>query len=238
MRGLIGHTGFVGSNLLHQAEFDRCYNSSNIESIAGEEFDLLVCAGVSSVKWKANQSPQEDFDQIQRLLDCLSTTTFKNLVLVSTIAVYHQPADNAYGRHRLYLETYLQNTYSNVSVMRLPSLFGRGLKKNVIYDLMNEDHRFIPSPWSYFQYYCLDNIWKDIEKQLGLGIKVLNVNSEHIPFGRVLDMFGVSPDKFWGNKVIKENMLSEHAAHWGKTGEYLYSYEEVLAELQRFINHE
>ena len=34
-RALIGHTGFVGSNLARQGAFDALYNSSNIESIAG-----------------------------------------------------------------------------------------------------------------------------------------------------------------------------------------------------------
>ncbi len=40
MRALIGHTGFVGSNLLKQAEFDRCYNSKNIEEIVDEQFEF------------------------------------------------------------------------------------------------------------------------------------------------------------------------------------------------------
>ena len=33
---LIGHTGFVGSNLLRQATFDATYNSSSIDSIDDE----------------------------------------------------------------------------------------------------------------------------------------------------------------------------------------------------------
>ncbi len=41
---LIGYTGFVGSNLLHDRSFTRRYRSTNIETIAGEHFDLVVCA--------------------------------------------------------------------------------------------------------------------------------------------------------------------------------------------------
>ncbi len=41
---LIGHTGFVGSNLLAEHPFDELYRSTNIETIAGERFDLVVCA--------------------------------------------------------------------------------------------------------------------------------------------------------------------------------------------------
>ena len=57
---LIGYTGFVGSNLARQLRFDATYNTSNIESIAGEEFDLLVCAGVRAEKWIANANPDAD----------------------------------------------------------------------------------------------------------------------------------------------------------------------------------
>lgn len=49
MNALIGHTGFVGSNLREQHEFDVFFNSRNIEEIKGGEFDLLVCAGVNAV---------------------------------------------------------------------------------------------------------------------------------------------------------------------------------------------
>jgi nucleoside-diphosphate-sugar epimerase len=237
MRGLIGHTGFVGSNILEQSSFDKCYNSKNIESIAGEKFDTLVCAGVSSVKWKANKEPEEDFKQIQKLIHNLDQAEFQTLVLISTIAVYDNPADSAYGRHRLYLETYLMNQYENVYITRLPSLFGKGLKKNAIYDLINKDYRFVPSPWSYFQYYCLDNIGKDIQKQIDLGIKVLNINSERVPFDKVLNLFELNLEQFRRNKVVQENMLSDHGEHWGQPGNYLYTQEEILQQLKEFISH-
>src|SRR4051812_29144381 len=68
MRGLIGHTGFVGSNLARQARFDATYNSANIDSIAGQEFDLLVIAGVRAEKWIANANPDQDRAGIERLL--------------------------------------------------------------------------------------------------------------------------------------------------------------------------
>ena len=38
---LIGYTGFVGSTLLKQRSFDACFNSANIDQIAGRSFDLV-----------------------------------------------------------------------------------------------------------------------------------------------------------------------------------------------------
>lgn len=235
MRALLGHTGFVGSNLSQQTEFDRYYNSKNIDSIAQDEFDVVVCAAVSSVKWKANKNPKEDFQQINNLIRNLEKTKFRKIILISTIAVYDNPADNAYGQNRLYLETYLKNHFDDVSIIRLPSLFGHGLKKNAIYDLIHNEENYLPHQDSTFQYYCLDNFWSDIEIMQRNNIKVLNISTEPIPFHVVLKLFNSNYICTDLNKIIHENMLSNHAATWGKSGYYLYNKAEIIDKLQRFI---
>ena len=47
---LIGYTGFVGTALARQHDFDAFYNSKNIETIKGEHFNLVVCAGAYGLK--------------------------------------------------------------------------------------------------------------------------------------------------------------------------------------------
>ena len=59
---LIGYTGFVGGNLARQYAFDDCYNSRNIEQIRGRSYDLVVCCGVSAVKWQAKAIALETDD--------------------------------------------------------------------------------------------------------------------------------------------------------------------------------
>lgn len=235
MNALIGYTGFVGSNISKQAIFDKEYNSKNIGDIAGNNFNLVVCAGVSSVKWKANKDPEHDFREIQNLINNLEKATFKKLVLISTIAVYDNPADNAYGKNRLYLETYLSNKHKDVTIVRLPSLFGSGIKKNPIFDLLNNDYRFLPHWNSEFQYYFLGNIWKDIQIAIDNDLKLLNINSEPIQFSEVLKMFGVDFSLCKASKITKEDMKTQYATYWNKSGDYLYSKEEIIRELERFI---
>ena len=114
--GLIGHTGFVGGTLMRARDWDALYNSANITEIADESFDLLVCAGVSAVKWLANKDPEADRAGIKRLTDPLSTVRAREVVLISTIDVYPDPArggdegtvidpavNHPYGRHRFEL---------------------------------------------------------------------------------------------------------------------------------------
>ena len=62
--------GKVGKdvNILEQKDFDFCYNSKNIKDIDGMEFDLVICAGVSGVKWKANKFPKEDYNELSKLI--------------------------------------------------------------------------------------------------------------------------------------------------------------------------
>ena len=48
MDALIGHTGFVGSNLTNKHTFPALFNSTNIEEMRGGTFDSVVCAGVQA----------------------------------------------------------------------------------------------------------------------------------------------------------------------------------------------
>ena len=235
MNALIGHTGFVGSNLKKQFAFDKFYNSQNIRDIEGKEFDLIVCAGARGTKWKANKNPETDFREIERLIYHLDKVKFKKMVLISTIAVYENPADNPYGRHRLFLETKLRNKHSNVVIVRLPALFGDSLKKNAIYDMINKSYEYLPNSNSYFQYYYLANLWKDITKILDNNLSVMNISPTPVPFSKVLDLFDLQDLDLSSAPQVKENMKTNHASLWNKDGNFIYSIEETLVDLRHFL---
>ena len=50
-----------------------------------------------------------------------------------------------YGRNRYYVEKFVNSHFANCTIIRLPSLFGKGLKKNFIYDLLH-----CPKIWDYY----------------------------------------------------------------------------------------
>lgn len=238
INALIGYTGFVGSNILEQKDFDFCYNSKNIKDIDGMEFDLVICAGVSGVKWKANKFPKEDYNQIINLVKYLDKIKFKRIVLISTGSVYDNPADNAYGRNRLYLENYINNNYNNATIVRLPSLFGNGLKKNTLYDLLNNNFDYLPNINSTFQYYDLSDIWNDIKIALDNNLNIVNFGTEPIEFYKILDLFSIDSLDINRNKpVLSEDVQTSKAQYWGKTGHYLYTAKEIFIKLQKFVEN-
>jgi len=153
---LIGYTGFVGGNIAAQHKFDDAFNSKNIADIARRSYDLVVCSGIPAAMWLANNNPEQDLANINALLDTLKTVNARRFVLVSTIAVYAQPVAGfdedseafetqlAYGRHRRYAEEAIAAHFPQHCILRLPALFGRNLKKNFLYDLLNQEPAFIP----------------------------------------------------------------------------------------------
>lgn len=155
MRALVGHSGFVGSNLKASARFDALFNSRNIDEIRGRAYDLVVCAAAPATMWAANNDPEGDLRNILGLLDHLRSARIGRLAVVSTIAVFDDPAagyderrasyetGKAYGRNRRLLEEAARDAFDRVHVLRLPALFGRGVKKNFIFDILNPVPSFL-----------------------------------------------------------------------------------------------
>jgi nucleoside-diphosphate-sugar epimerase len=243
---LIGSTGFVGGNLLRQARFDSLYHSRNIADIRGRRFDTLVCAGARAEKWKANQNPAADAHDIQTLADALEQVVAARFVLISTVDVYPRPVGTdeespinpagatAYGRHRFDLEQFARFRFETL-VVRLPGLFGPGLRKNVIFDLLHDNQIENIHPGGVFQYYDLAGLWADIQTALRNDLTTLNVATEPIGTEELAaEVFGRSlPAK--DGPAPKYDFRSRHAGLFGGSGGYLYPKGQVLDGLKRFV---
>ena len=238
---LIGHTGFVGSNLASQYSFTDSYNSKNISDIAGKEYDLIVCAGVQAKKWWANQNPAEDWAGIEALLKHLDTVQAKRFAVISSVDVYpkitgvdedfdcHGEPNHPYGSHRLRFEDEIRKRFEEVSLFRLPGLFGKGLKKNIIYDLMHDNCLEMINPNSSFQWYDLGNLWADVRTTMAKHMKLINLVTEPLESSAIAGLF---PGKKIGDKPSPETHYAIKTIH-SPTG-YLKSKQEVLEDIRRF----
>ena len=148
---IVGYTGFVGQNLCLSHSFEAKFNSKNITDAFGLCPDLLIYAGIRAEMFTANNDPEQDLKNIQEAIENIKKINPKKLVLISTISVYpilqgdeNTNIDNlsgtAYGRNRRYLEKWVETNCSDYLIVRLPALYGTGIKKNFIYDIVH----FIP----------------------------------------------------------------------------------------------
>lgn len=144
---LVGHTGFVGGNLAVKHPFDGLYNSKNIQDAFGADNGLVVYSGMPAEKFWANANPQADLAVAENALSNIRNMKPEKLVLISTVDVYPSPSkvyedtpitgqSAGYGANRLALETWVRQEYPDALIVRLPGLFGKGLKKNFIYDML------------------------------------------------------------------------------------------------------
>lgn len=248
---LIGHTGFVGQTLLGQAAFEVLYRSTNIEEIAGRRHELVVCAGAPAAKWKANQDPAADWAGLQRLISSLDRMAgCGRFVLVSTVDVYPDPSafdedavlepgeGGAYGRHRLALERFCQDRF-DATVVRLPALFGRGLRKNAIFDLLNDNGVEKLNPLSTFQFYDMACLWTDLQRVLGAELHTVNLATEPIQLGEVARrVFGRTLLEQPGSRPQHYDLRTRHSGLWGRSGGYAYGADEVWRRLQAFVDSE
>jgi nucleoside-diphosphate-sugar epimerase len=248
---LLGHSGFVGSLLKKQTRFDNLYRSTDIIEIHGREFDCIVCAAAPAQKWLANKDPEADHRVIDSLIGHISRVTCRTFILVSTVDVYQAalgvdegtpPVENglhAYGLNRLRLERFVQQRFDNHLVVRLPGLVGPGLRKNVIFDLLNDNNLSAIDSRGVFQFYPLVNLWFDIQAAVAAGLKLVHLTAEPIS---VKDVALQGFNKAFEQELVASpavyDMRSRHAAIFGASGAYQYTRRESIQAIRAYAQSE
>lgn len=146
---LVGSTGLVGQNLLQQHDFDIAVHSTNVSEAFVDDCELVVYAGVPGTKYLANRDPERDFAVVKAARDNLRKIDANKVVLISTVDVYgvsigktelDAPGGSgltSYGANRLQLEEWVREDFPDASIIRLPAIYGEGLKKNFVHDMIH-----------------------------------------------------------------------------------------------------
>jgi dTDP-4-dehydrorhamnose reductase len=248
---LIGFSGFVGSTLLKQAPFKSLYRSTNIHDIEGQTFDTIVCAGAPAQKWIANREPEEDRQKIDGLIAHLKTVHCKTFILISTVDVFKDSMGvdeetlvdesglHPYGLHRRLLEQFVESHFPNHLIVRLPGLVGPGLRKNVIFDLLNHNNLHSIESRGVFQFYPMVSLWHDIQTALNAGLKLVHLTAEPISVADVSRSgFGKTFGVLLPNTPATYDMRTRHAQIFGVTGHYQYSARETIQAIRAYAQSE
>ncbi|MBV4461740.1 pyridine nucleotide transhydrogenase [Pseudomonas sp. SWRI79] len=248
---LIGFSGFVGSTLLKQQTFSSLYRSTNIADIDNQTFDTVVCAGAPAQKWIANREPQADRQKIEELIAHLRTVKCKTFILISTVDVFKTPVGvnedsivdesdlHAYGLHRRLLEKFVEEHFPNHLIVRLPGLVGPGLRKNVIFDFLNDNNIQMIDSRGVFQFYPMVNLWFDIDTALNAGLKLVHLTAAPVCVADIsLQGFGKPFANVLGNPTGLYDLQSKHAGVFGGVGRYQYSARETIQAVRAYAQSE
>ena len=251
MNALIGYSGFVGGTLLRQRSFEALFRSANVVDIRNNVFDLVICAGAPAQKWIANKNPAEDLQKINDLISHLKTVKCNTFILISTIDVFKHPVEvdekssveesglHAYGLHRRMLEKFVEEQFPNYLIVRLPGLVGPGLRKNVIFDFLNENNLDGIESRGIFQFYPMVNLWADIQTAIDAGLKLIHLTAEPISVSEVANKgFGRIFENHISNTPARYDMRTCYAKIFGASGFYQYSARETTQAVRAYAQSE
>ena len=222
-----------------------------MDELRGRRFELVVCAGARAEKWKANREPAADLSGIERLLSALREVRADRFVLVSTVDVYERPlgvdesvpadAAHPYGRHRRLLEELCAERF-DAQIARLPALFGPGLKKNAIYDLLHDNQVEKIHPDSAYQFYDVRRLWEDLEMAHRAGLRLLHFATEPVAmreiaarcFGRELAV-PAGPPASYDFRTLHASALAAEALAKLEPGESVAARKRQVAGVTRAV---
>ncbi|MGI4860762.1 MAG: pyridine nucleotide transhydrogenase, partial [Janthinobacterium lividum] len=226
--------------------------STNIDDIRGKSFDTIVCAGAPAQKWIANQDPKADRKKIDHLIGCLSAVTCRSFILISTVDVFKDPIDvtedspvdeaglHAYGKNRRLLEKFVAEKFEHHLIVRLPGLVGPGLRKNVIYDFLNQNNLHAVESRGTFQFYPMVNLWFDIQTALDADLRLVHLTAEPVAVSDIsLQGFGAAFENHVSAHPARYDMRTKHGAVYAQQGRhYMYTVRETIQAVRAFAQSE
>ncbi len=216
---LLGKNGFIGHSVLNhlQKKYD-CQEEGNATDV------LVNCAGFA-IMHEARENPQKMRDAENITFDRICKTPFQHLIHISTIYIEASPSDN-YSVIKKELEDRILGNFKNVTILRLASVLGRGLKKNVIFDLSHDFPLWV-TPDSIYNYISSEETARIIEHLIENPIyDIINVGAADSV--KVSDVaFSLEKSPMYGNKrdIVLMNVSKLQTFYKVKTSmEYVKEY--------------
>lgn len=189
--------GLIGKRLAKFVNPTHTFNSKTLLDLPMNDYDTVYVAAPSSNRIWVKENPDADTASTEILIRCLLTTKTKRVVLISTCDTQINP-DTVYGANRLKLEELVKGWYHYYHIIRLPSLIGNDITKNILYDIKHK------TPWVdkintgiRQQWYILDDLEQDIKDIMSsTDMTVTNLVSEPILNKEIVEKFYKPTNKF------------------------------------------
>lgn len=218
---ILGKNGFVGQTVFNTL-------TSKFTITEDDKCDILInCAGFSRM-YVANKQPEEMHKVENSVIEKINNTKFERLIHVSTISaeVHHQ---SNYGKIKKQIEDYLMSKYDTL-VLRLGGLVGPGLKKNVVFDILNDRPLFVTED-SFYNYITTNEVANIIDYMIKIQIKdIINVGAiNSIRVQGIANIFNKYPVYGTEEEIIMIDISKLRTMYDLKTSsEYLTDYRESM----------
>jgi nucleoside-diphosphate-sugar epimerase len=193
---VIGANGFVGSAVLKHIqslglEVTGVFRD-NYEEVKGREYDVVINASNNSKKYISDREPVTDFDlSVTQQMRVLADFPSHLHVLLSSVDVYSDldsydytkeelvpdiTKASHYGFHKYLAEECVRHYAPTWLIIRLAGMVGANLKKNPVFDIINDQPLRI-HPGSQYQFMHTADVaqivWNLVES--GMSKKIVNV---------------------------------------------------------------
>lgn len=172
---VIGAGGFIGSNIVDvltekKGSVFKIVRQTSISDIEKQSFDIVFfCAG-NSKTFLSQKDPLKCLQlNVGDLYNYLTYLQYKKFVYISSVAVYPQtntvrtetfPIDisqlSIYGAHKYLGERYVREFAKSWLIIRATGFFGKGLKKNLLFDLRHNKQNIYLKQESWIDYMPID----------------------------------------------------------------------------------
>jgi len=137
--GIVGSNGFLGRTLSNASKnFDYDINNvtrKNFEHFKKEKFDVLINTATPSKKYWASNNPHLDFQATVSLTaDLVYNWNYEKFIQISSLSVNDSKSNHPYAINKKAAEVI--SSYKKSLIVRLSNLYGKGLNKGPLYDLL------------------------------------------------------------------------------------------------------
>lgn len=252
MKIIIGNTGLIGKTISDNQKFDFSFNTKNIGEFRDivKNGDELFLSCLPATKWLVNQNINDDILNINKLINIFSYASYSKITLISTIDIYNDSplfvnenyhpnvSKLSYGNNRYFFELLVKQTlkYDDLKIFRLPALFGKHIKKNILFDLLTNNNVDKINMDSTYQWYNLEHLNTDIKRYCEYYPSKTEFNffTEPLHTSFIVDLFPEHKEIIKDN--IRESVTYDYKTIYGNNNGYMYSKNLIINDIKNFIN--
>lgn len=167
---VVGSSGFVGKALIRATrEFNfevTCVTRQNYDECKKMSYDYVINTAMPSKRFWSLNNPVDDINEtVLKTAKIFYEWHYEKFIQISSISAEKQ-LDIPYGRHKRAAEVIVEKDESAL-IVRLGAMYGNGLLKSALFDLVNKNHIYVDIN-SEYNYINVDYAAKHILNNLDL----------------------------------------------------------------------